>query len=208
MTKTRNKLLGYALHFTSFLVESGVEPNKVILFGSVSRDEADDESDIDLFVDLPESMEDKVRSVQKIFVQTFGEKWLLKGVSNPLSVIVGNLESKKWKDLKRGMQSHGIVLYSKYTEQPKYMKPYIIFSLNFAGLSRANMVRLWRTLYGYTQRVGKKTYRSRGMLIESGGKKLEKSIIAVPSGESKSIKEFLIKHNVKFSVNEVWSDDL
>lgn len=208
MTKLKNKLFGYALHFTSFLLESGVEPKRVILFGSVARSEADKESDVDLFVDMSDEAEEMVRSAQKIFSQTFGEKWSLKGVLNPLSVVVGDLDSKKWQHLKRTMQSHGILLYGKYTEQPKGLSPYFIFRLNFVKLSRAKRMRVWRILYGYSQKVGKKVYKKRGLIEELRGKKLEKSIVAIPREKFKEMKEFLVKQNIGFSVNEVWSDNL
>ena len=52
----RNKINAYALHFTSFLVEGGIEPKKVILFGSAVPGKFDKESDVDIFVDTKKTV--------------------------------------------------------------------------------------------------------------------------------------------------------
>src|SRR3989338_2103066 len=107
----KTKIIAYALHFTSFLLENGVKPNKVILFGSVATGEADTESDVDVFVEADN--ERNIYSMKRLFERTHGEKWRLKGISNPLSVRVGSLD--KWPEIKRSIQSYGIMLYGKYS---------------------------------------------------------------------------------------------
>src|SRR3989339_1167086 len=137
----KSRMIAYALDFTSFLLESRVEPKKVILFGSVVTGESDRESDIDIFIDIDESEEKKIRNVLKIFDKTFGDKWRLKGVQNQLSLKVGNLD--KWPKLKRSIQSYGILLYGKYSETPENMKSYLLFRLNFSRIPRAKKVSIW-----------------------------------------------------------------
>ena len=50
----RNELIAYAMDFASYL-ESKIEGiNRIILHGSVSREDFDEESDIDIFIDTKE----------------------------------------------------------------------------------------------------------------------------------------------------------
>lgn len=202
----RNKMIAYALDFTSFLLENGVEPKKVILFGSVVTEEFDRESDIDIFIDIDESEEKKIRNILKIFDKTFGDKWRLKGIQNQLSLKIGSLN--KWPDLKRSIQSYGILLYGKYNELPENIKSYLLFRLNFSRMPRAKKVSVWRKIYGYSQKVGRKNYERKGFIESLGGKKLEKGIVLIPANKSHEFKEFLNKKRVDFLVNEVWSDNL
>ncbi len=202
----KNKMIGYALDFTSFLLESGIEPKRVILFGSVVTGEFDRESDIDIFIDTDKSEEKKIRNILKIFEKTFGEKWELKGISNPLSLKVGDLD--KWQSLKRSVQSYGILLYGKYGEFPENMKTYLLFRLDFGKISRARKVSMWRRLYGYAQKIGRKRYEKKGIIESVGGKKLEKSIVIIPLDKSQKFKEFLNRNRIGFIVNEIWSDSL
>src|SRR3990167_7304033 len=58
-----SKLISYAMDFSSFLIQKIKEKEKIrniILFGSVSRDEANKKSDIDIFIDLIKEEEHKV----------------------------------------------------------------------------------------------------------------------------------------------------
>ena len=202
----RNKLIAYAMHFASFLVEHGIKARKIILFGSVASGEFDKESDIDIFVDADKREENGVTSSLRSFGKTFGEKWRLKGVNNQLSVTVGNLNSKGWEDLRRAIQSYGIVLFGQYSEKPQNLQPYLIFSLNFQNISRAKKVSLWRKLYGYVQKVGTKSYKSKGLLEDLGGVKMEKGVVIIPAANSPGFKGFLGKNKVNYSLTEVWSD--
>jgi predicted nucleotidyltransferase len=200
----RNKMISYAMDFTAFLVENEIFPKKVILFGSVVTGEFDKESDVDIFIDIDKSREKDIMGILRNFNLTYGEKWKMKGIFNPISLKIGDL--KKWPELRRSMQSYGILLYAKYNEQPDSVKSYLLFRLNFSNLSRAKKVGIWRKLYGYRQNVGKKEYTARGLVNESGGKKLEKSTILVPSENSRKLRDFCLKNRVSFQVNEIWSD--
>ena len=55
MLKLKNKiLLAYSIDFISFLIER-IDINyikRIILFGSIAREEASNESDVDLFIDI------------------------------------------------------------------------------------------------------------------------------------------------------------
>ncbi len=202
----RNKLIAYAMHFASFLVESGINAKRIILFGSIASGESDKESDVDLFVDARKSEEKRVLGILNNFEKTFGEKWKLKGVNNQLSLTVGELDSDEWEDLKRTIQSRGIVLYGHYNEPPKNIQPYVLFGLDFKGVNRAQKVSLWRKIYGYEQKVGSKRYKSKGLLEQLGGVKVKKGVVLIPSGHSHELKDFLKDNRIRYNYVELWSD--
>ena len=205
----RNKLIAYAMHFASFVIEQGIKARRIILFGSVASGEFDKESDIDVFIDTGKNVsESGVLGLQSSFEKTFGEKWKLKGVTNQLSITVGDINSKDWEDVRRTVQSYGITLYGQYKEYPKDILPYLIFSLNFKGISRSRSVSIWRKLYGYVQKVGTKSYETKGLLRQLGGIKVEKGVVLVPATRAAEVKSFLGKNKVSFRLLEVWSDQL
>lgn len=211
-SETRNKLIAYAVHFASFLVEHGVKARGIILFGSVASGEFDKESDIDVFVDAErgakEIDERSISGLLSNFEKTVGERWRLKGITNELSVTVGDINSKGWEDIRRTVQSYGITLYGQYKELPKSIKPYVLFSLNFKGISRSRKVSIWRKLYGYVQKVGNKSYKSEGLLEQLGGTKVDKGVMLVPAASAAEIKSFLGKSKVSYKLVEIWSDQL
>lgn len=200
------ELISYAMDFCSFLLRSNVGDriNRIILFGSVVRGDFDKESDVDIFVDSKYKIEKDVNKVLKSFeLSDVNEKWQLKGIRNPLSVKVGVLE--KWK-LRRSVISDGIVLYGKYVEMPKNVKYYLLLSLDFKGLDRNKKISVWRKLYGYRQKIGSRSYVSKGLLSEVNGKKIDKGVIVVPSENKDKVIEFLKKNKIKHRINEIWSD--
>ena len=208
----RNKLIAYAMHFASFVIERGMKARSIILFGSVASGEFDKESDIDVFVDVEggkrELGERNVLGLLSSFEKTFGEKWKLKGVTNQLSITVGDINSKEWEDIRRAIQSYGITLYGQYKEPPKGIKPFVLLSLNFKSIGRSRKVGLWRKLYGYAQKVGTKSYETKGLLEQLGGIKVEKGVVLVPAARAAEVKSFLGKNKVSFRLIEVWSDQL
>lgn len=206
--ETRNKLVAYAMHFASFLVERGIKSRKIVLFGSVASGEFDRESDIDVFVDADKTEGKTVLGLLSSFEKTFGEKWRLKGIANQLSITVGDLNSKEWEDVRRAIQSYGLTLYGQYEELPKGIKPFVLFSLDFKGISRPRKVGLWRKLYGYAQKVGKKSYKTEGLLGRLGGTKVDRGVVLVPAAAAAEVKSFLGKNKIRFRLVEFWSDQL
>lgn len=204
----RNKLIAYAMHFASFLIEKGINARRILLFGSVASGEFDDKSDVDIFVDVDKRKEKDVLGLVSGFDKAFGEKWRLKGVNNQLSVTVGSIALKGWEDLRRTIQSYGITLYGQYNELPANIQPHLLFSLDFKKLDRANKVSLWRKLYGYSQKVGKKSYKSKGLIEQLGGVKIDKGVVLIPAANSSKFKRFLGENNVSYNLIEVWSDQL
>ena len=205
MTEIQNKLIAKAIDFVSFIVENKIKLTKAILFGSVLTKNFDVESDIDIFLETDEK-EDNLNMLLNEFEKTKGETWRFKNIENPISLKIGKLE--KWPSLRRSIQSNGLLLYSSYKEVPEKIENYILFILNFRKISRSKKVSLWRKLYGYSQKIKNKVYINKGLIKKLEGKKLERSVIAIPSSNAEEFKDFLHKNKINYELYEIWSDSL
>jgi len=188
-----------ALSFVSFLIARASIKN-VILFGSIASGTYDKESDIDLFI---ESSEDEIKLKKFLELYTKTEeyaKFQLEGITHEISIKVGNLD--KWENVKRNLISNGIILYGRYKDQPKNLHRNVLFILNLKRLSRAKKIKVWRKLYGYKQKVGRKIYVSNG-LIE---KKLGRGSFLASVENSDTIQAYLNKNKIGYSLIDVWLD--
>lgn len=188
------------MNFSSFLVGQ-VEVKSVILFGSVARNNFDDESDIDIFVECDKKDEKKINDLLELYKKTEEyEKFKLEGVKNEISVKSGSLE--EWKDLKRSIISGGIVLYGSYHGTPDKLNHKLLFLLNFEGISRTTKIKVWRNLYGYKQKVGKKVYINKGKIE----KKIGRGAFLVPIQDSQEVISYLNGNKIKYSLFDVWME--
>ena len=196
----RSKLISLAMNFASFLVEQ-VEVKSIILFGSVAKNNFDDESDIDLFIECNKKDENKIFDILELYKKTEAyEKFKLEKVNNNLSIKAGNLN--EWKGLQRSIISGGIVLYGNYKGTPDKLNHKLLFLLDLKNISRANKIRVWRTLYGYKQKVGKKVYFSKGKIE----KKLGRGAFLVPIENSSEVINYLNKNKIKYSILDIWTE--
>ena len=184
LTLKNEALLVYAADFVSFVIErAAIERiRRIILFGSVSRGEASEESDIDLFVDAigsSKAIEKELRTIKEAFLNSarYQNYWLLKDVKNEIKPIVGRLE--EWKDLKNSIIANGIMLYGKFEEAPNSAVHKTIVSWENIK-PESKRVLLAKRLFGYKK--GKKRYH--GMAQEYGGERLGKGSVAVPSAHA------------------------
>lgn len=203
------KLMGYALDFTSFLMEKlddeALKINQVILFGSVSRGEEGKNSDIDLFIETSDkNIEHKAEEIKEIFYNSIKVKkyWQLLGLNRNINLSVGLLN--EWGDLKRSIIANGFVLYGKYNEKIGEMHKYLFVISQ--GKSRNLNLALWRKLYGYVQKVNKKFYLKKGLIKEYGGEKLANGVFLVPAEHAQKIILFLRKMSFNFKIFPVWSE--
>lgn len=203
------KLIAYALDFVSFLINKlDVEASKinaVYLFGSASRGEADADSDIDIFVDTDDkNLESKLENIKSEFYESskFKNYWRLLRIENDFSFTVGALD--EWEDLKRSIISSGIVLYSKYKEKFKG-EIYAMFKIE-SKKKRSDNIRVWRMLYGYTQKVGKKAYTKKGLVKELGGAKLAQSLFVVPLEKADTVLKEIRSKKLKYKMIQIITD--
>jgi len=197
------KLLAYALDFVSFLFEHlGKDSDKikqVILFGSVARGEADKKSDVDLFFDvITEEVEVEIRNIKEKFYSSVKVKkyWDLLNIKNEINCSVGKIE--EWSDLQKSLIANGIVLFGKYKGKAE-TESYYLFIVT-PGLNRNNNLSIWRALYGYNQKVGKKNYEVKGLVRSYGGEKLARGVFIIPSEHVSKVSSFLKESKFKFKL--------
>lgn len=203
MTK-RTPLISYALDFTSFLLDSPIaeQIKKIILFGSVARGDSSEKSDIDIFIDTHEKHEAQIRKTLSLFESSQANtNWRLKGIKNEISVKVGNLS--EWS-LRRDVISSGVLLYGKYSELPKNAAYSMLIRIKKIKKKFSERVKIWRALYGYTQKVGKKAYTSKGLVEENGGEKIGKAVFIIPMESRQNILNFLNKNKIDYTITELW----
>ncbi len=194
----RNKLISLALNFASFLLNK-VKVKSIILFGSVAKDNFDSESDIDLFIETDKKNTKKINAMLGLYKKTSDyEKFILEGIKNEISIKCGNLD--EWKGLKRSIMSGGIVLYGSYQGKPEKLKQKVVFLLEIGNIDRAKKIKIWRKIYGYKQKVGKKVYISKGI----AEKKLGRGCFLVSVEGLKEVRDYLIKNKIKHSFFDVW----
>lgn len=198
------ELVAYAESFVAFILPK-VEVEEIILFGSVAREEAGKESDIDLFFNIKTGKEKSIKKtikkeLEKFYKSKIAEIWNLKGIKNPINLEIGNLD--KWK-LKRSIISDGIVLYGKYKVMPEKTKGFVFFQLKpIKDITKRN--RVLRGLFGRKE----KNYSFKGIIEEIKGKRLSPMSFLVPLEKSQEIIKMLGFEKLDFSFFELWSDDI
>lgn len=196
----KNERIAYAAAFCSFLIERA-DIRSVILFGSASRGSANKESDIDVFVDTRENKNRINRILDEFYGSKINELWKLKGIKNPISLIVGNIEEKEWSDLKRSIITDGIVLFGKYKSEPEKLRHFALFS--YSNVTDAKKrVNLHRKLFGY--KVGKRHYE--GVVSKSGGIRHGSGSFSVPIEKYKDVRDVFKEMKITPMITEMWID--
>ena len=77
MSLKQNELIAYAMDFASYLISKVDGIHRIILHGSIARGDFDDESDIDLFIDVSDiKMEKKIKLLRKLIIKlTLTRNW-------------------------------------------------------------------------------------------------------------------------------------
>ena len=196
-------LIAYSMSAASYLVENVSGIRNIILFGSVARGKFDSQSDIDIFVDIPEFSKKKEKEVV-ISLENFKktevfEKWRLKGIKFEIAPVIGNLKSAEWESLYLSICSEGLALYGKYKSVPPSQKHNVIFSYGPIN-NEKKRVNIYRKLFGY--RSGKKQYA--GLVSKFGGKKIGSNVFIVPVEDSRKIRDFFERMHVTPRLIESW----
>lgn len=192
------KLVSYASEFSSFVIgHADLEKIKnIILFGSAARGEADESSDVDIFIDGSLSQNEAARLVIRFSKTDAFKKWNLLGVSNEIKPVAGNID--KWADLKQSIISDGIVLYGKFKEMPENAKPMALFSWEEIK-PNSNRVLFNKRMFGFNH-YGK---RYEGLLEHCGGRKIGKGAVIVPEEKQKEVLELFRKHDIKWNMRNI-----
>lgn len=186
--------IALAMDFSSFLIEK-VDTDKIkniILFGSVSRQEDSEESDIDLFIDLVNDdikVEEEIKKILERFYNStkFRNYWKPLGIKNEINLSIGILE--EWK-LYSSVVANGITLYGKYKHDLKGEHYTYFMWENIKPNSKRVIFN--KQIFGYSQ--GNRYYE--GMLDRYKGERLGKGCIVVPS-------EYTVVFHKLFKKNEI-----
>ncbi len=199
----KNEYLSYAMDCASYIISKIENIDKIILYGSIARGDFDEKSDVDLFIDANDKKISKI--IDKIIedyhkTETF-KKWGLKGIQNQFSVIVGKLESKEWKDLKRAIINTGIILFGKYKSNIEKIHQYTLFSFENIKPDKKR-VSIFRKLFGF--KIGKKEYS--GLIDKINAIKVGKGSIIVPIEHTNKLKNYFQEKKVNVKLYDLWSD--
>src|SRR3989344_2002278 len=188
------KIKAYSNYFVSFLLnelDNVSNINQIILFGSVAKEEATKNSDVDIFIDLKRKDKNLDGIIKKIEDRFYKSREALlfknKGIYNKINVIIGKLE--EWKDLKDSIESHGIVLYGPYISEKIGGRKYVIVLWSKIGENRGAFLN---KIYGV--KIRDKIYK--GLVELLGGRKLGKSSVMIPAENKKDFLDLMKKYKV------------
>lgn len=196
-------LKAYASYFISFLLKNFTEAaniHRIVLYGSAARDQARQDSDIDIFVETSDiSVAKKIKKIEQQFYES-REAILFKssGIDNKFSIKVGSL--KDWQDLYRSIASTGIVLYGPFqaTNLPSGTKQMVVIFWDNIGKNRGAFLN---KIYGV--KIHDKKYP--GLLEKFNGKRIGKSSIMIPVEYQKDLFVLLKQYKVNAKHIEVFT---
>ncbi|MBI2044969.1 nucleotidyltransferase domain-containing protein [Candidatus Pacearchaeota archaeon] len=195
----------YASYFASYILSNTKNPDnllKIILFGSVAKGEAIKESDVDIFIELKKKNKKTEKELEKLTEDFYKSREALifnnKGINNKINIMTGKL--KEWKNLKKSIESTGVLLYGKYIPTEIKGKRQIIF---FWDKIKNNRGAFLNKVYGF--KVKDKKYK--GLLEIYDGKKLGKSCIMIPLEHKEEIMNLLKYYGVNAKIIEGYFED-
>ncbi len=205
-------IYSYIFDFLSVAFENKVineKMKKIILFGSVARNDYDNKSDIDLFFDINleediKKIENEVNLALKSFETQKMHKWAIKKINFSIRPIVGKLDSEKWDSLRQDIISNGIMLYGKFESKPDNLRHYALLYFKLEKLPRKEKMKIIRELYGYKNIKNKKTYYHKGFIEQTGCIKIGPNNILAPLIEITNIKKIFSDYRITPKIIEIW----
>jgi len=199
-----SKLISYVIDFVSFLMQKIKEKSEIkqiILFGSIAREEANIESDVDIFVDIireNKALEEQIKKISDDFKESTKYKnyWRPLGINNEIKTIVGKLEN--WKDLQSSIIANGIVLYSKFKPEIKEGKHKAFFIWENVNPNNKRVL-FNKQLLGYKQNG--KFYQ--GLLQKYEGERMGKGCILVPLEHATQFHNLFKKYKITVKIKKV-----
>jgi len=167
----------------------------IVLFGSFSRGDYDEGSDIDLLV-VFKNKKDLDRGLNEIYNTT--------AKSDLFFQVIGlTLEEMKKSPLLETVLREGKIYYIKQDAEKLLTptrKPYALLTYTTANLNAKERVIFTQELEG--RRRGK--YRYDGLIHKIGGYKVGRGVVMVPLGSLKTLIEQLEKKEIDYVVRYVW----
>lgn len=205
-------IISYVYDFISQITENKIifeETRSIVLFGSIARGDFDEESDVDLFVDIThEKIQNKIHEQIKKELVSFElrceKSWYLKGIRLPLKILVGDLQTPRWKDLKKEMESYGIILYGKFKNSALLVRHHALVNFDIVHLHQNQKMALLRELYGYSTTKEERIYKIAGILEKVQGIKLGANVLLVPFEQLLGVRAFFKKHKASYKIKSFW----
>ena len=192
----------YASYFVSYLINNfkKIENiSNIILFGSAAKGEAKKSSDIDFFIEVKRNSKNFEKEIIDLVNDFYKSREALifktKGIDNKINVIVGKLED--WADLRKSIESTGIVFYGNYIASDVKGKKHIIFFWDKIGKNRGAFLN---KIYGFNSK-GK---RYIGLIENFNGRKLGKSSFMVPVEYREEIVKLFKHYKVNSKIIDVY----
>ena len=158
-----------------------------------------------MFFNTEKENEEKIKKtaeaeLKKFYKSKIAEIWSLNGISNNISIKVGDLN--KWK-LKRSIISDGIYLYGRYKEMPENLNNFVFFNISpIKNITKRN--RVLRKIFGRKE-TG---FSKEGILQAIKGKKLSPSSFVVYKKDINTIIKLLGEEKVNYQLFEFWTDNI
>lgn len=200
----KSELISYAIDFVSFLmqkIKKRAEIKQIILFGSVAREEAVEESDIDILIDTikeNKSLENEIKKIVDEFKESSKYKnyWKPLGIKNEIKPLISKLED--WKDLQSSIIANGIILYSKFKPEIKEGKHKTFFIWENVT-PNSKRVLFNKQLFGYKQKG--KFYQ--GILQKYEGERMGKGCILIPLDHATQFYNLFKKYKITVKIKKV-----
>lgn len=171
----------------------------IIIYGSFARGEDTSRSDIDLFILT--TIKRTQKEIQDRVIELESE------IGRSIQPTIRTIVELQITDtgLLQNIFQEGKILYLKEpAEIPSALllkqEPYLIYTFQISSLSQKEKVKFNRQLYEQKR----KGYEYKGLLNETGGKKLSSGCIIVPYLQKENIEKFFKKFNVRFKQLKVW----
>ncbi len=197
-------LKAYASYFVSYALRELKDISnikQIILFGSTAKNEAEKDSDIDIFIELlkdSEELKKKIEQVEKDFyLSREAMIFKTKNIKNRVHITIGKLGD--WPKIRESIEANGIVLFGKHMSQGIRGKKHVLISWNSIEKNRGAILN---KLYGV--KINKKYYP--GLIEKYGGEKIGKSSMLIPIENRDAILDFLKAHKVSAKILEVWRE--
>jgi predicted nucleotidyltransferase len=198
-------LKAYASYFASYLLANlkNIEIiGRIILFGSIAKDEAEKESDVDIFIEVRKESKKINDEIENILGDFYKSREALifkaKGIDNKINLIIGKLEN--WKDLRSSIESTGILLYGNFVALGRHEgRKYAIIFWDQIGKNRGAFLN---KIYGF--KAGGKYYK--GIRELFNGVKLGKSSIMIPVEHKEEIFKLVKHYRVNARFVEVYAE--
>ena len=202
----KETIISYVYDFLSDLIDLVPENsiNQIILFGSVSRNDFDEESDIDIFIDTKKDIEKEYKNALFNFEKRSEKTWKLKGIDMPINAIRDNLDNKKWKELREEILSDGIILYGKYKSSPKELENKYLITYSIKDLNTKEKMKIIRILNGYITVKNGKKYKTDGLIRKTNSLRVGTNTIIVSHLNQPYFKKIFKENKVKYIMRKIW----